>query len=279
MAVPIRLKQQLSVYYKLEFRKPLNTLPSAVDEQFLPAQGSFSGLVLGWSAGKFEQYPASISPENSELLSASVDIESTYLGAYRQRLDGTKDSLHRAIFTVEGRKYLSLPWAHNHVLALRFVVGGTIGTEVPQRTFRIGGPYGDNPYVSLPDRYYALRGYPTSSMRGDHLYLGTVEYRLPLIYIERGLWTAPIWLRSIALSIFAEAAQVWDTADYEEYAARPEGFVPFWSNTRTAVGVELVGDVVLFWGAGIRGRVGYSLGLGEGAFPSGSFYAQLGASF
>jgi Tol biopolymer transport system component len=279
MSLPIALRQHLSAYYKLEFRRPLRDLPSDVDPQLLPAQGSFSGLVLGWSTGRFQRYPASISPQDSHFVSASAEIESSYLGAYRTELNGEKSSLHRAIVTVEGRGYISLPWAKNHVLALRGVLGGTLGTQIPQGSFRIGGPYGDSPYVSLPDRYYALRGYPTSSMRGDHIYLGSAEYRMPLAFIERGLWTAPIWLRSISLSVIVEAGQVWRDADYADYEGSAEGFVEFWKATRPAVGVELVGDLVIFWGSSLQGRVGYALGLGEGAFSSGSFYAQLGASF
>jgi len=279
VSIPIQLRQRLSLYYKLEFRKPLHELPDNVDPQLLPAQGSFSGVVLGWSTGRFDRYPASISPEDSHFVSASAEVESSYLGAYRQELSGAKTSLHRAILTVEGRGYVTLPWARNHVLAMRGVVGGTLGTQIPQGSFRLGGPYGDSPYVSLPDRYYALRGYPTSSMRGDHIYLASIEYRMPLLSIERGLWTAPIWLRSISLSVIAEAGQVWRGSDYAEFAGSPEGFVPFWTATRTAVGVELVGDLVVFWGAALQGRVGYALGFGEGAFSAGTFYAQLGASF
>ena len=236
-------------------------------------------LSFGWAAGQFRRVAASISPEDSHYFGLGLDIESSYLGAYRVLDNGNHEELHRAIVTLEGRTYWALPWAHNHVLALRGVAGATLGTTVPQRTFRIGGPYGDNPYVSLPDRYYALRGYPTSSIRGDHLYLGTVEYRLPLVYIERGLWTAPLWLRSIALSIFAEAGQAFLTEDYSGYDGSADGFVAFWANTRPAVGAELIGDVVVGWGALITGRIGYGLGLGSGAYPGGHFYAQLGASF
>ena len=277
--VPLKRRHRLSARYKLEFRKPLRDLPDDVDLTTLPARGSFSGVVVGWSFGDFRRYAASISPEDSSLLSVSIDVESSYLGAYRVQPDGTRVQLHRAIATVEGRQYITLPWGRNHVLALRLVAGATVGTDIPQRTFRIGGAYGDNPYVSLPDRYYALRGYPTSSMRGNHLYIGSVEYRLPLVYIERGFWTAPLWLRSISLSVFAEAGQVFDTADYSGYAGSPEGFVAFWSNTRPAVGVELLGDIVLGWGGLFTGRVGYGLGLGAGAFPTGTVYAQLGSSF
>ena len=181
--------------------------------------------------------------------------------------------------TAEARKYVALPWANNHVLALRLAGGATIGTVLPQRTFRIGGPYGDNAYVSLPDRYYALRGYPTSSMRGNHLWLASLEYRLPLFYIERGLWTAPAWFRSVALSIYADAGQVFDTEDYSPFGGSTEGFVTFWKNTRTALGVELIADAVLGWEGMFQGRIGYGLGLGAGASPGGSFYAQLGTSF
>ena len=279
VSIPVKRRHSISARYKLEFRNPLREVPTDSDPELLPARGSFSGVVIGWAFGEFRRYGASISPEDSRLISVSVDVESSYLGAWRLALDGTREDLHRAIVTAEAREYLSLPWGRNHVLALRVAVGATFGTDIPQRTFRIGGPYGDNPYVSLPDRYYALRGYPTSSMRGNHVYIGSAEYRLPLFYIERGFWTAPLWLRSVSLSVWAEAGQVFDTEDYAGYGGSPDGFVAFWSNTRPSVGVELLGDVVLGWSGSFRGRVGYGLGFGSGAFPSGTFYAQLGSSF
>lgn len=277
--VPIARRHSLSARYSLEFRNPLRPLPDNVDPDRLAVRGSFSGIVLGWAYGDFQRYAASISPENSQLVSLSADIESSFLGAFRVEPDGSRSSLHRVILTLEGRRYFTLPWARNHVLAVRGVAGATIGTDIPQPTFRIGGPFGDNPYVSLPDRYYALRGYGTSSMRGDHLYLGSVEYRLPLVYIERGFWTAPIWLRSVGLTVYAEAGQVFDTATYAAYQGSPAGFAAFWAATRPSVGVELVGDVSLGWAGLFQGRVGYGLGLGPNALAGGAFYAQLGTSF
>ena len=224
VSVPLKRRHSLSARYKLEFRRPLRDPPADADLELLPARGSFSGIVLGWAFGDFKRYAASISPEDSDLLTVSVDLESSYLGAYRVQPDGTRLQLHRAIVTAEGRRYITMPWGRNHVLALRLVMGATIGTDIPQRTFRVGGSYGDNPYVSLPDRYYALRGYPTSSMRGNHIYLGSAEYRLPLFYVERGAWTVPIWLRSVALTVFVEAGQVFDTEDYAGYGGSTDGF-------------------------------------------------------
>ena len=209
----------------------------------------------------------------------SVDIESSFLGAYRVESDGTRSQLHRAVATLEGRTYQTMPWLRNHVLAARFVLGATVGTDVAQPTFRIGGPFGGSPFVSLPDRSYALRGYPTSSMRGDHLWLASVEYRFPLLRIERGFATAPLWLRAVSARIFAEAGQVFSNEDYAGFGGRPEGFTAFWAATKPAIGAELEGDIVLGWGGLFTGRVGYSFGFGEGAFPSGIVYAQLGTSF
>ena len=279
VSVPIKLRHTLSARYKLEFRRPLRDLPDDADPAYLPARGSFSGLVFGWSWGSFKKRPAGISPEESWLISLSVDVESSYLGAYRIEPDGDRLDLHRAILTGEARRYIALPWAKGHVLALRAVGGATFGTDIPQRTFRMGGAYGDNPYVSLPDRYYGLRGYRTSGVRGNHMFLATAEYRLPLALIERGAWTVPVWLRSIALTVFVEAGQAWDSEDYSEFGGSEEGFVSFWENTRPAAGVELVGDMLIGWGAYLQGRVGYAVGTGSGAIPSGTFYAQVGSSF
>ena len=280
VSVPVKTRHSLSAVYKAEFRRPLRDLPADVDPRLLPARGSFSGLSLGWAWGQFRRFPAGISPEDdSRLLSVSLDVESSFLGAYRIQEDGSRGQLHRGILTVEARTYQTMPWLRNHVVALRAVAGATVGTPIPQSTFRIGGPYGDSPYVSLPGRYYALRGYPTSSMRGDHVYVGTIEYRLPLLLVERGILTAPLWLRSVSAVVFAEAGQVFSNTTYAAYRGAPTGFLPFWANTRPAVGAELVGDVVVGWGGVLTGRVGYAFGFGEGAYPTGSFYAQLGTSF
>ncbi len=280
VSVPIARRQSFSARYKAEFRKPLRDLPADADARLLPTRGSFSGIVLGWSTGQFRQFSRSVSPEDdSRLLSVSVDLESSFLGAYRVEPDGTRSQLHRAVVTVEGRTYQTMPWLRNHVLAVRFVLGATVGTRIAQRTFRIGGPFGDSPFVSLPDRYYALRGYPTSSMRGDHLWLTSLEYRFPVLRIERGFATAPLWLRGISATLFAEAGQVFSTDDYSAYGTNPAGLVAFLQNTRPSVGAELLGEIVLGWGGLFVGRLGYSFGFGQGAFPSGIVYAQLGTSF
>jgi len=279
LSLQVGTKSSFSARYKFEFRRPLNDLPADVATEALPARGSFSGITLGFSTGSIGRYSGSISAENSELLSLSADVESSFLGAWRVEPDGSRSTLHRLILTAEARKYLALPWAKGHVLAVRGVVGGTLGTDIPQKTFRMGGPYGDSPYVSLPDRYYGLRGYPTSFRRGNHMYLGSMEYRLPLFLIERGPWTVPVFFRSVALTVYVEAGQAFDTEDYAGYGGSPAGFLDFWANTSVSFGAELVGEVRLAWSGSFQGRLGYGYGIGAGAYPVGIIYAQLGTSF
>jgi hypothetical protein len=279
VSVQMGNRSTFSARYKFEFRRPLDDLPTDVATETLPARGSFSGLTLGFTTGSIGRYSGSISAENSELLSLSADLESSFLGAWRVEADGSRSTLHRLILTAEARKYIALPWAKGHVLAVRGAVGGTIGTDIPQKTFRLGGPYGDSPFVSLPDRYYGLRGYPTSFARGNNMYLGSMEYRLPLFLIERGPFTVPVFFRSIALTVYVEAGQAFDTADYAGFGGSSEGFLNFWSNTSVSFGAELVGEVRLAWAGSFQGRVGYGYGIGAGAYPSGILYAQLGTSF
>lgn len=277
LQVPWR-RHDFSARYKLELRGPIRALPVSVDPALLPARGSFSGLVLGWRWGELTRHPASISSEDGRSIALSADIESSALGAFRLEPDGARSPLHRAVIGAELRGYLPLPWPGSHVLAARFVAGLTLGTKVPQRTFRLGGSFGDSPYLSLPDRFYALRGYPTASLRGDHAWLATVEYRLPLLRIGRGPWTLPLWLRSLALSIWGEAGAAVDDADFVGLSV-PMGLQRFALATRPAAGAELVGDAVALWGTPLVGRLGWGYGFGDGALQGGGFYAQVGSSF
>ena len=40
-----------------------------------------------------------------------------------------------------------------------------------------------------------LRGYASAAFFGEAYVLGTFEYRLPLIEVEAGAWTLPLYLR------------------------------------------------------------------------------------
>lgn len=277
LGVPLR-RGELSLRYKFELRGPIRALPADHNPELLPARGSFSGLVLGFNWGEVRRLPAGISLDDGRLVALSAELESTALGAYRIGTAGALEPLHRLVLSAEARGYLSLPWPGNHVLAARVVAGGTVGDKVPQGTFRLGGSYGDSPYLSLPDRFYALRGYPAASQRGDHSWLATLEYRLPLLRIERGPWALPLWLRSIALSLYGEAGAAVSDDDFRSMSFT-DGLQTFALSTRPSIGAELVGEAVVFWGSPLSGRVGYAYGFGPGATAGGAFYAQVGGAF
>jgi hypothetical protein len=68
-------------------------------------------------------------------------------------------------------------------------------------------------------------------------------------------------------------------SDYAAYGGSAAGFVDFWSNTSVSFGAELIGEVRLAWAGSFQGRVGYGFGIGQGAYPAGIIYAQIGSSF
>src|SRR5206468_3027384 len=76
------------------------------------------------------------------------------------------------------------------------------------RRFDAGDPVRTilNP-VNAPVRI--LRGYRSGSFFGEAYALGTFEYRLPLLDIERGAWTLPFYLRRLHGSVFTDVGDAW----------------------------------------------------------------------
>ena len=51
----------------------------------------------------------------------------------------------------------------------------------------------------IPDEWRALRGFDPASVSGDGYYLGALEYRLPLWWIDWGYNVTPLFLRSLSV--------------------------------------------------------------------------------
>lgn len=274
--------------YVLDVRRALREVPGDAHTEFLPDHGSFSGIDVGWTWSDTSSYGRSVSPEAGRSFSARAEVKSKYLGAGMKTPDGEDRPLEQVVLTGEGRGYVSMPWKRGHVLAIRGALGTTLGTQEGQYSFRMGGSFGDSAFISLPDRYYPLRGYPTSSVRGDHLLLLSAEYRLPVFFLERSLSTLPVYLRDVDLSLFADAGQAWDSGDNPSLASILSGdadlgdaLLGWLQDLRVGIGAEIGVHFALGWGGFLRLRLGAGVGLTDGAlsgFPE-NLYWQLGSSF
>jgi hypothetical protein len=157
----------------------------------LPEEGRLASLAAGVGYSDAQSYLYSISPERGRYVHLGVSVMHPVLG-----------SEYTVVQTDwQWSEYLGMPWLRRHVLALRYAGGLGMGTLTRRGIFWLGG-YGSTPDVL---RTYidpraprmggpALRGYTPYSLYGDQFHLLNVEYRFPIVYLERGAYTLPLWL-------------------------------------------------------------------------------------
>jgi len=228
-----------------------------------PHQGWLGLVHLGYSYSNAEATNYAISLERGFSLSVGAD--------YADRAVGSETSVTSFSATATG--YLTMPWARHQVLAVG-LTGGTSGGTYPRRgLFSIGG-YDDLPLLdsfrsNLRQSGFRLRGYKPAQFAGNDVNLLNVEYRTPLWYVDRGVSTLPVFLRTLSGTVFFDYGAVYDRLDLRDPLAVFHG----------GVGAELWVD--LFVGYYISGnlRIGVAKGL-DATAPSGlQSYTVLSSAF
>jgi outer membrane protein assembly factor BamA len=165
------------------------------------AEGEFDrgALRLGWSLNTARRYGYSISPEDGVTAGATVELTRRGLGG-----DGNAQ-LYRA----DSRAFLPLGPRHA-LLAVRASAAASRGDAIVRRTLRMGGHGADGGVLSFEeDASSLLRGYPADTFLGTDVVLANAEYRMPLIWVERGIGTWPVFLRALHVSGFVDAGHAW----------------------------------------------------------------------
>jgi hypothetical protein len=168
--------------------------------------------------------------------------------------------------TYSWTEYLTPPWARLHALAL--LAGGGIGIGDKRGFFGIGGFVDQDVVRSLFLNQRAccffLRGYPPNSFVGDSYQIFSTEYRAPLVWIERGYQTFPLYLRRIWGAAFVDAGNAF------EGRFRPR-------DLKWDAGAELSLQFNLAYYLESQLKVGYAHGFSE---PGGNqWYFLAAASF
>ena len=104
-------------------------------------------------------------------------------------------------------EYVTPPWARLHALALHHAGRVRIGD---QRQFFCAGRLRATrtscaASCSSSRQFAFLRGYPLNVVSGDSYLVSSAEYRAPLLWIERGYQTFPVYLRRIWGTAFVDA--------------------------------------------------------------------------
>ena len=211
----------------------------------LPEVGLLSGLTARLSYSSVQRFPESISDASGRALSVGIRVDSEYLGS----------DFRSTELTWSWAEYFPLPWFQNHVLALRYGGGVARGDFKRRGLFAIGGFPEQNILDALLEQLALggnfLRGYAPGALYGDQYHLLNLEYRMPVLSLERGFSSLPLYFTHVHLATFVDVGWA--------------GFGDFhFDQLRAGVGGELLVELVLGYFVPLTLRVGYAYGLHEG---------------
>jgi Tol biopolymer transport system component len=204
MGLPVLRKPESSADvafgYTYTAYAPSGTLPAADPTggiSIRPEIGPDANLFLTWSFSNAHAWAYSISSQEGRHLQLSLLLSDPSLGS----------RFHTTEITWAWTEYLTPPWARLHALALLYSGGVGIGDK--RAVFGLGG-FVDQDLVRTLFRNRRqcctyLRGYQPNAAVGDQYHLFSAEYRSPLLWIERGYETFPVYLRRLYGAVFADA--------------------------------------------------------------------------
>jgi hypothetical protein len=213
---------------------------------------------LAWAYSSAKDYGYSISLEQGVAFSVTTELVRRELGA-----DGDANA-----FTAEVRAYPRLGGRHA-VLALRAAAGTSTGDRDVRRIFYLGGA---DPAASLIDfgsgALSMLRGFSPLMFAGYHTWVANIDYRRPVVRLDRGLSWLPVMVRVIHASGFVDAGN----------ASWP-GFLIH--DTKVSVGGEASVDLVAGYTLPMTLSAGAAWTRNGGSVPfdGPTFYVRLGRAF
>ncbi|MGD0483561.1 MAG: hypothetical protein ABSB58_02785 [Gemmatimonadales bacterium] len=226
-----------------------------------------AGVVMSAAAGHVEEPAFAISAQRGWRVSAYA--------RRRWRLAGPGGYTEGV---VRGSAYLPLPGAAfaRSVLAVRAAAGYLTGTDAV--LFGVGGLSGGTVPL-LPGfaagtgaRDFPARGFAPDEAVGRGAASVTVEWRLPLALVGRGLGLAPGSLDRLSIAAFGDGAMAWSPAAWTAALPGLDG-----RTVLASAGVEGVADLGVLYDYPVRLRLGAAQRLGPRRGAQG--YVAIGAAF
>jgi hypothetical protein len=237
-----------------ELPMPVDKLDPYETPQF-PSRGIASSLHFGLGYTNAERYLWSVGNERGYALSVAFDFTDPIIGSQFAGFSSNAD------FTT----YFLMPWLRHHSLAVH-TGAGTSGGSFPGRgAFFVGGlvdlPLIDTIRNVLIQGGFTLRGYAPVTLAGRSYTLFNTEYRFPIVNIDRGDETLPIFLNRITGNVFFDYGSAFDTFSDAQY--------------KSGVGGELWFDMTLGYVAPFTFRLGYARGLASLGLDKAYFVAAV----
>jgi hypothetical protein len=169
--------------------------------------------------------------------------------------------------------YVTMPWHRDHVI-MSHAEAAIAGGNYPRRgVYYVGGmvdvPVSDTIQKSVFQGGFVLRGYPAGAYAGRQYHQGTLEYRFPILYPERGVSTLPIFLGRVSGAAFVDYGGAFDDLDVEKWRQQ----------FHTGLGGELLIDATVGYFLPLTARLGFAKGLSQEAIPGGKLYLVLSSPY
>lgn len=213
MGLPVlrlaRHNADLTLGYNFNHYRNLDEYANTVDPNApaadLPAVGNVASLTLGFTYDNREGVQYSWGNETGRVLRANVAVSDQRLGSDYGDLRVTSSYA----------EFLRMPWPGHQVLAMRLSGGASSGGLRARGPFLLGGLDENQDVIrtiiartSLAEGT-TLRGYNPSAFRGMYYGLLNVEYRIPLIDVERGVGSVPGFFERIVAVVFTDWGMAW----------------------------------------------------------------------
>ncbi len=220
-----------------------------------PTRGLLGSLDFSWGYSNAQRYLWSIGPEDGFSLGTSFDVTHPDLGSEFSGFAAQAD------FTT----YFTMPWLRHHSLALHGGGGVSAGNFPGRGPFYVGGfvdlPMYDTVKNILIQGGITLRGYPSVIEAGRNYALMNAEYRFPILQLDRGLSTLPVFLNRISGAVFVDYGSAFNDADTALF--------------KTGTGAELWFESILGYTTGFTFRLGYARGWASGGLDKVYFVAAV----
>ncbi len=257
ISLPVRERHVLVARYVYERRRGFTV--SAQADGSLPrardylALGEVGFAELGYRYHLTRRFPYSVGNEHGGTFAVALRGYSRSLGSHFNEL----------MLTTDSRAYLNNPLFDNHVLALRLAGALALGPEFREK-FATGGAQGSSIISAQPEGTYPLRGFALNVDRyppTPALLAAYAEYRLPLVNVERGLWTLPVYLERLHVAVFADSAATFGQDGGRTLANVLADAKRGLLHPRLGTGVELRADLSVGWAYPLTLRFGVGLPL------------------
>lgn len=226
-------------------------------------------------------------------ISAERGVSGVFQGRVRTELS-LPDSLSnakgfdRSFQDVIGRLSAFTPIAgpgfSRHVIAARVAGGIATGPGADAFHFDIGGASGRAEDVSGLELFggvplfFPVRGFLQGERFGRYAWTASIEYRLPLLNINRGLGLVPFHMDRTSGSLFFDAGNAWGPVEPQ---LRLDNFNNERRSTIASVGAEVSSNIVAFWTSDLTVRFGMALPVSDNGSRGNGLvgYVRVGRAF